>query len=213
MLPERTLPKEIIEAFSKIDVPNISDAMDRLGIYGALSRIKAVIPHSRMCGQAFTVHFAPSGIIKGTVGDYFDDILPGEVAVLDNNGREDCAVWGDIVSIYAARRGIAGTLIDGVCRDIQILRERNYPVFSKGTYMVSGRDRVYADRVGVTVSIAGIQVNPGDLICGDGNGAVVVPFERAEEVLKTALEIEAAEKEIIERLNAGMSFLEASRQT
>ena len=212
MLPERTLPKEIIEEFRTFDVPNISDAMDRIGLSGALHRIKAVVPYTRLCGQAFTVHFAPCGIKKGTVGDYLDEVLPGEVAVLDNNGREDCAVWGDIMSVYAARHGFAGTLIDGVCRDVDIIRGQNYPVFSKGFCMVSARNRVYADKTGGTVSISGVQVNPGDLICGDSNGVVAVPFEHVSEVMEAVQKIEAMEKEVIARVSEGMSFLEASRQ-
>ena len=65
------------------------------------------------------------GTTKGTAGDFIDDILPGEAAVLDNNRRDDCTAWGDIMSIYASQHGIAGTVIDGVCRDINAIREHS----------------------------------------------------------------------------------------
>lgn len=213
MLPERTLKPEIIEAFKKLDVPSISDAMDKLKLFGALYHIKAVVPDTYVCGQAFTVHYVPNGMIKGTVGDFIDDILPGEVAVIDNNGRDDCTVWGDIMSIYASQHGIAGTVIDGVCRDINVIRDLKYPIYTKGTYMVTGKDRVYVDKVGGTVSIAGIQVNPGDLVCGDNTGVVVVPFERAEEVLAVAQNIEKVEQEILKKVRSGMKLKDARKET
>jgi len=213
MLPERTLKPEIIEEFKKLDVPSISDAMDKLRLFGALYHIKAVVPDTYVCGQAFTVHYVPNGIIKGTVGDFIDDILPGEVAVIDNNGRDDCTVWGDIMSIYASQHGIAGTVIDGVCRDINVIRELKYPIYTKGTYMVTGKDRVCVDKVGGTVSIAGIQVNPGDLVCGDNTGVVIVPFERAEEVLAVAKNIERVEQEILKKVRSGMKLKDARRET
>ena len=87
------------------------------------------------------------------------------------------------MSIYATQKGIAGTVIDGVCRDINVIRELKYPIFTKGTYMVTGKDRVYVDRINETVSIAGVQVNAGDLIIGDNTGVIAVPFNKAEEVL------------------------------
>lgn len=213
MLPERTLPKEIIDAYKKLDIPSISDAMDKLRLFGALYHIKAVVPDTYVCGQAFTVHYVPNGTIRGTVGDFIDDILPGEVAVLDNNGRDDCTVWGDIMSIYASQHGIAGTVIDGVCRDINVIRELKYPIYTKGTYMVTGKDRVYVDKVGGTVSIAGVQVNPGDLVCADNTGVVIVPFEHAEEVLKVAQGIEEKEQEILAYVREGMPLREARKRT
>lgn len=213
MLSERTLSPEIIAEYKKLDVPSISDAMDKLRIFGALYHIKAVVPDTYLCGQAFTVHYMPNGTAKGTVGDFIDDILPGEVAVIDNNGRDDCTVWGDIMSIYASQHGIAGTVIDGVCRDINVIRELKYPIFTKGTYMVTGKDRVFVDRTNCPVSIAGIQVNPGDLVCGDNTGVVVVPFERVNEVLETAKNIEKVEQQILKHVRAGMPLKEARKLT
>lgn len=213
MKEELKLPAELIEAFSKLETTCISDAMDKLHIYGGLLGIKPVVPDTYLCGQAFTVHYVPCGEIKGTVGDFIDDIEPGEVCVIDNNGRLDCTVWGDIMAFYASRKGISGTVIDGVCRDINTIRELRYPIFTKGTYMETGKDRVYVDRVNETVCVSGVQVNPGDLVVGDNTGVVVVPRNRAEEVLKVALTIDAAENQIREKLKAGMTLKEARRQT
>lgn len=213
MKAELTLAPEIIEGFKKLDVPSVSDAMDKLKIPGGLLGIKPVVPDTYMCGQAYTVHYVPCGSVKGTVGDFIDEILPGEVAVLDNNGRLDCTVWGDIMSIYATKKGIAGTVVDGVCRDINVIRELKYPIYTKGTYMVTGKDRVYVDRTMEPVNVSGIQICPGDLMIGDNTGIVVVPFARAAEVLDTAREIERVEQIIVAKVNEGMPLAQARKET
>lgn len=206
-IPE--LLKEIIEGFRDLDTTSVSDALDRLGIAGGLLGIKALVPGSKLCGQAFTVHYVPCGTVKGTVGDFLDDVKAGQVVVIDNAGRNYCTVWGDLMTITAVRNRVAGTVIDGVCRDVPSIMKSGYAIFSRGSYMVTGKDRVYVDHINVPVSIAGIQVKPGDLMLGDDSGAVVVPFERAEEVLRVAREIEAKEKAIEAELAKGSTLKEA----
>ena len=69
---------------------------------------------------------------------------------------------------------LGGTVIDGVCRDVPVIRQLNYPIFTKGRYVVTGKDRVYADRVNEPVlSISGIQVRRGDLVVADDSGVQV----------------------------------------
>ncbi len=109
------------------------------------------------------------------MGDYIDDVPSGSVVVLDNSGRTDCTVWGDILTGVASRRGIAGTVINGVCRDVARARSIGYPVFSRGSYMRTGKDRVEVDRMDVPVSLGEVQVRPGDILVGDGDGVVVIP--------------------------------------
>jgi regulator of RNase E activity RraA len=89
------------------------------------------------------------------------------------------------------------------------IKKFGYPIFTKGAYMVTGKDRVYVDGVNVPVAISGIQVKPGDVILGDDSGVLVIPVERAEEVLKVAMEIEAKEKAIEAELAKGATLKEA----
>nr|WP_221179402.1 RraA family protein [Streptomyces botrytidirepellens] len=94
-------------------------------------------------GPAFTVRYAPvDESSDGTVGDFLDDVPPGSVIVIDNDGRTDVTVWGGIMSEVAAHRGIAGTVINGVCLDVSASLARNYPLFSRGRFMRTGKDRV-----------------------------------------------------------------------
>jgi Demethylmenaquinone methyltransferase len=202
---------EVIEKFKTLDVCCVSDAMDRLGIACGLAGIQAVVPGNIICGAAFTVHYVPCGMTKGTVGDFLDDVQPGQIVVIDNAGRTYCTVWGDLMSISATRRGLGGTVIDGVCRDVPMVKKLNYKIFTKGYYMVTGKDRVEVDAINVPVSVSGIQIKPGDIILGDDTGVIAIPAEAAERVLVVALEIAEKEAEIEKGLQAGLSLREARK--
>lgn len=143
------------------------------------------------------------------MGDFLDQVPAGEIVVIDNAGRTNMTVWGDIMAIYASQRKIGGTLIDGVCRDVKVIREIGYPLFSRGFYMMTGKDRVELESVGRAVQISGVQVCPGDLIVADENGAVCVPFLMAERTLELATLIEKTEKSIIDAIKNGMALGEA----
>lgn len=201
------------EAFSRFDTPSVTDAMDKLNLYGALLGIRAVAPGTKFCGPAFTVRYVPCGAVKGTVGDFLDDVPRGGVVVLDNAGREHCTVWGDLMSIYASKNGIAGTVIDGVCRDVPVIRELQYPIFTRGCYPVTGKDRVEVAAVNEPVTIAGVLVKPGDIMLGDDTGAVAIPLERAADILEAATDIAEKERRIEEAVRRGGSLREARAKT
>lgn len=202
---------DVMERLRRLDTASITDAMDRMGMFGALYRIRPVLPGKKICGTAFTVHYIPCGEVKGTVGDFLDDVKPGQVVVIDNNGREDCTVWGDIMAFTAKQMGVEGTVIDGVCRDVPAVKKVKYPLFTKGIYMVTGKDRVEVDAVNIPVNISGVRVNPGDYILGDDSGVVCIPAGRVEEVLQIAEGIEETEQKIIAEVRSG-STLKAARE-
>jgi 4-hydroxy-4-methyl-2-oxoglutarate aldolase len=203
--------EQIILSYKHLDTPTISDALDKLGIVGQCFNIRSHNPQWKIVGRAFTVKYGPVDINKGTVGDYIDDVTPGDIVVLDNQGRLDCTVWGDILTEVAKRQGIGGTVIDGVCRDTNRSFDLDYPVFSVNRYMRTGKDRVQVDAVGEPVSIANIRVRQGDLIIGDADGVVIVPKEFEKQVLATAIEIEKAENKIREATGNGMRLDEARK--
>jgi 4-hydroxy-4-methyl-2-oxoglutarate aldolase len=174
----------------------LSDALDQLGIVGQCLGIFPLSRSFRIVGRAWTLRYGPVGRDPGTVGDYIDDLGPGQVVVLDNQSRLDATVWGDLLTTTAAARGVAGTVIDGVCRDVDRSLELGYPIFSRGNWMRTGKDRVRVEEIGGPVSIGGVRVEPGDLLLGDGDGIVAVPAARADEVIAAAIEIERAEEAI-----------------
>jgi len=207
-----TISKDLAEKFKKMDTTSVSDALDRLGIKGGCQGILPQVSGIKMVGTAFTVRYRPCGMAKGTVGDFLDDVQPGQVVVLDNGGRMFGTVWGDIMTVYAQKRGVAGTVIDGVCRDLPRILETRYPIYTRGRYMVTGKDRVEVDGVNVPVSVSDVHVRPDDLLVGDDSGVVVVPYDRAEEVLRAAQEIDEAERKILEMLEKGITLREARKQ-
>ncbi len=207
----QAVAKEIVEKLGELSTSCISDALDKIGIEGALFGIKGQTNKKRICGQAFTVHYVPCGAIKGTVGDFLDEVEAGQVVVIDNSGRCDCTVWGGIMAHVSNHKKLSGTLIDGVCRDISEINKADYAVFSKGTYMRTGKDRVEVDYINKPVSVSGIHVSPGDLIVGDENGAVCIPLEYVEKVYEIAMQIDKAENNIVAETSNGSS-LKAARE-
>lgn len=196
---------------AKLDTATLSDALDKLGIAGQCHRIKPRSGGFRMAGRAWTLLYGPAGNPAGTVGDYIDDVPPGSVIVLDNGGRDNATVWGDILTEIAHRRGIAGTVIDGICRDTALCLDLGYPVFSKDHWMRTGKDRVQVEATGVPVNIGDARVAPGDILKGDADGVVVIPKAHEDRVLDTAEAIEAAEDAIRQAVRGGMRLDEARK--
>jgi regulator of RNase E activity RraA len=194
---------------AKLDTATLSDALDRLGLAGQCYKIKPRSTSSRMAGRAWTLLYGPAGNPPGTVGDYIDDIEPGTVIVLANGGRDDVTVWGDILTEVAHKKGIAGTVIDGINRDVALALELGYPIYSRDNWMRTGKDRVQVEATQIPVSIGNVRVAPGDLMRGDADGVVVLPQEFEEKVLAAAEQIQQAEDAIRASVRSGMSLREA----
>jgi regulator of RNase E activity RraA len=201
-----------VERASKLDTTAISDALDRLGIAGQCLGIKPLDHRFRMTGRAFTMLYGPAGSPPGTVGDYIDDVAPGSVIVLDNGGRENATVWGDILTWVAHERKIAGTVIDGACRDTHLSLELGYPMYSRSYSMRTGKDRVQVEATGGPVNIGDARVHPGDILRGDSDGVVVIPQAHEDTVLTIAEEIDEVEGHIRSAVRAGKTLSEARQQ-
>lgn len=197
---------------AKLDTAAISDAMDKLGIPGQCLGIKPREPKYRLIGRAFTVRYGPAGKPAGSVGDYIDDLTPGTVVVLDNGGREDATVWGDILTYLAHAKGLAGTVIDGACRDTHLALKLGYPVFSRSYSMRTGKDRVQVEAYGETVNIGDARVSQGDLLVGDADGVLAIPVQHEEAILAAAEAISKAEDEIRAMLAGGVRLDEARKR-
>jgi regulator of RNase E activity RraA len=203
---------EHVGRLARHSTSTLSDALDRLGIPGQALGLSPLDRSFRMAGRAYTVRTIPVAGSAGTVGEYIDDVPPGSVVVLDNGGRVDGTVWGDILTITAHRNRLAGTVIHGVCRDATRSLELSYPIFSRGVTMRTGRGRVQADGYNVTVSLGDVRVEPGDLLVGDGDGVVVIPAGREGDVLDIAGEIAEAEDRIREEIAGGSRLDEARKR-
>jgi len=204
------LDKELVALFAGLDTPGVSDALDKLGLPGQCLGVMPLANYDTvLVGPAYTVQYVSASNPPGTVGDFIDDVAPGDVVVIDNQGRTDCTVWGDIMTQYAGQQGIAATVIDGVCRDVTKALGDGYPIFSKGRFMRTGKDRVQVQAINQPVSIGTARVCARDIIVADANGVVVVPRERAREVAATARRIEAVEAQIRTQISQGKSLRQA----
>lgn len=197
---------------SDIGTASVSDTLDRLGLPGSAHGIAPLKPGLRLAGPAYTVRYVPAGYPVGTVGDYADEVEPGSVVVLDNQGRTDATVWGDILTELAVNRQIAGTAIWGVCRDIATALRLSYPLFSHGRFMRTGKDRVEVADVQVPVALGDAQVRPRDVVVGDDDGIVIIPRSRLAEVRDLAETVAATEDDIVRAVLEGSTLAEARAQ-
>lgn len=199
-----------VERAARLDTATISDALDRFGIAGQCLGIKPRDHSFRMTGRAYTLLYGPVDAEEpGTVGDYIDKLEPGTVVVLDNGGREDATVWGDILTWLAHHKKLAGTVIDGANRDTHLCLELGYPIYSRSYSMRTGKDRVQVDAEQVPVTIGQARVLPGDILRGDADGVVVIPQSYEAEILEAAEAIGAAENRIRELIAEGKTLKEA----
>ncbi|MCK9814967.1 MAG: RraA family protein [Candidatus Pseudomonas colombiensis] len=200
----------LVALFAGLDTPGVSDALDKLGLPGQCLGLAPLDNYREVVvGPAFTVQYVSASVPPGTVGDFIDDVAPGDVVVIDNGGRTDCTVWGDIMTQYAGSRQIAATVIDGVCRDVSKALGDGYPLFSKGRFMRTGKDRVQVQALNQPVSIGAVRVCARDIVVADANGVVVVPRQRAAEVAAAARQIETIEADIRALIAQGKTLKEA----
>ncbi|ATF92304.1 Putative regulator of ribonuclease activity [Cedecea neteri] len=202
-----------VEKARQLTTPEISDALDYFSLPGSLLGIKHIAGKQTLAGLAWTVRYvALDNDAPGTVGDFIDRVNAGDVVVIDNAGRQDCTVWGGILSQLAAQKGIAGTVINGVCRDTAEANEAAYPLFAVGRYMRTGKDRVQVGAVCEPVSISGVLIKQGDLVVADIDGVVIVPQKHIEAVVDRALSMQKIEREIINDALKGMTLSEARKK-
>jgi regulator of RNase E activity RraA len=192
---------DIIEGFRTVAIASVADALDKIcGKRGYMDHtIKPRINDKRVVGPAATVLEAATDefLPPQHALDLIDEAPEGSVIVISIMGGEpDVAVWGGLMTAGAFANGHAGAILDGGVRDIpEIRRDYDFPVFSRsvspGTTL--GRYKTVASQV--PVEVGGIVVRPGDLIVADIDGVVVVPKDKAAEVLAMAQEIDARELE------------------
>lgn len=199
----------LIERFRELGTATVSDALDKLRRPGSLLGLAPLADGQRMVGRAFTVRYVSAQVPAGTVGDFIDQVEPGQVVVLDNDARVDCTVWGDILTAVAHHRGIAGTVIEGVCRDTHRALSIGYPIYSRGRFMRTGKDRVEVAEEQGPVTIGGVTVRPGDILLGDSDGVVAIPQDCEAEVLEVAERIHSREESILAAALGGASIAEA----
>jgi 4-hydroxy-4-methyl-2-oxoglutarate aldolase len=181
---------DLTERLLAIDVSALSDADKSLPIVDPA--IRAMIPDVRMAGPAFTVIAEDDHLSVMTA---LAEATPGDVLVIAANGGSR-AVFGELFATEARRRGLAGIVTDGFCRDLRGLRAIGLPAFARGTTPRSGTT-VSRTAPGATVVLGGVEVSPGDIVFGDDDGLLIAPAERIAPALDPAERIARSERAIL----------------
>ena len=173
--------EDLVRRLGELPTPNIGDAMDRLNVVdGAISSMWA---GARMAGRASTVYVAGGDNLG--IHEALDQISPGDVLVVNGQGATHRALIGELIAGRAALQGCAGFVLDAAVRDVSELREMGFPVFARST-TPAGPYRNGPYRLGESVAIGSVVVRPGDVVVGDDDGVVVVPWEDAPAVAGAA---------------------------
>ncbi|MBK8063539.1 MAG: RraA family protein [Betaproteobacteria bacterium] len=191
-------PAKLIEALRPLPTSNISDNMARH--HGAGAALRPWHRGAKMIGAAFTVKTRSGDNLMAHKA--IDMAAPGDVIIVDAGGAMDHAVIGEIMTSIAARRGIAGIVIDGAIRDSDAIAAGDFPVYARGvTHRGPYKDG--PGEINVTVSVAGMVVNPGDLIVGDADGVLAIPLSEAEAIIALATAQKAREDRTLAEIAAG----------
>jgi 4-hydroxy-4-methyl-2-oxoglutarate aldolase len=171
------------------------------------SQIGPLVASWRVAGPAFTVALPAGHNIWLHRAVYAAQ--PGDVLVVSTGGGSEFGYWGEVLTHAAREAGLAGLVIDGCVRDASQLRAAGFPVFARGLCVRgTGKNGQLGGGLGQQIEVGGCTVEPGDLIVGDEDGVVLVPGERAAEVMHRAHSRVAAEAVILERIAAGASTLD-----
>ncbi|MCU1439293.1 MAG: diguanylate cyclase [Rhodoglobus sp.] len=201
---------ELVEAARALSASQISDALAELGLPShSMDGILTLDLAAKVVGRAFTVTCLPAAESEGKRIEYLGDIPAGAVVVISNGGRTDCSVWGGQRTLAARQRGAVGSIVDGAFRDVPEHIALSYPVFARKPVVVGSRGYANPVHTQEPVVMSNLTVHPGDLIVGDASGVVVVPADRAPEVIGIATREAAAESRIAAAVAAGMDFFEA----
>lgn len=196
------------------EFPRVSDALiararkyqvailcDVAGRRGALNaRIQALHPDMKVVGPAFTVEVRPGDNLMFHVA--LAVAKPGDVMVVDGKADSTCALFGDLMVTQADAAKLGGFVVDAASRDTAELAAGMFPIFAAGTNPC-GPTKGLPGKIGTSVSVGGVAVNPGDLVVGDIDGVVIIPREDVEAVLDAADAKIAAEQQRITEIEKG----------
>lgn len=198
-------------SFDGLDVCVLSDALDALGLEGAVAGIRPVWESACLWGRVITMsvspaagerparHLGAAAIDRAEPHDVIVVAFP-EGAAIDR----DAAAWGGLLSRAALAREVAGVVIDGACRDVDEIRQMAFPVSARRIVPFTARRRLVERDVGETVRIGGVSVSPGDYVIADGSGVVFVPGGEAARVTASARRILEREGKVLHDLRRGV---------
>lgn len=205
----RRPPRELVDAFRGILTeysPSclVTDARARVGAIGGLLPVKS---QQKVAGPALTVNLSIDDLVDCM--PVLARAQPGDVVVLACHGARQTAMWGALMSTLSMKAGVAAGIVDGAIRDVDEIRDLDFPVWYRSTVPrpspTAVHNRTEPIQVNVPVVIDGQVIEPGDIVVADENGIGVVPRDEAADVLEATRHQISKEKVIREKISSGAS--------
>lgn len=195
--------KELIAEIGKFSTATLHEAMGKTG--NLPSGIKPISPKMKVCGTAYTVKTMPcDNMLLHRAYAYAQ---AGDVLVVNCSNFYEAGYWGDLMSLGAKTKGIAGLVIDGCVRDAADIEAMNFPVFSRGL-CIKGTGNHGEGILNQPIIMGEYIVNPGDIIVGDRDGVVVIPQGLVAETIEKAHNRELKEERVRIELRKGFNSLQ-----
>jgi len=196
-MPPQPAPALLAE-LARVAAAHLSDNMHRMQAVGP--ELRPCHKGGKLIGPALTVRVPPGDNLM--VHKAISLARPGDVIVVDAGGVTAQAIIGEIMSLRAEKRGVAGMVIDGAIRDSDAIAAGDFPVYARGvTHRGPYKDG--PGEINVTITIDGMVVNPGDLIVGDADGVLAIPQAEAEAIIVLATAQKAREDKTLAEIAAG----------
>jgi 4-hydroxy-4-methyl-2-oxoglutarate aldolase len=201
-----------VARLARLDACAVSDALDKLGLLGAVSGIHRLSTDRKIAGRVLTVklgfadgsHTATRHLSTAAV----EAAMPGDIIVVEQRSGVDAAAWGGVLSRGAKMRGIVGVICEGPARDIDESRQLEFPVFARDHTCRTSRGRIVELGTNVPITVGDVPVVPGDYVIADGSAVVFLAQSEMERVLEVAEFIARREAAMIEALEKGQRISE-----
>ena len=198
----------------KLYTPEVGDILDELGCYHQFlpQDVRPLTDGMKLAGRAMPVLmidvFGPQKKPFGFLTEALDQLKENEV-YLAVGGTKRCAYWGELLTAAARTRKAAGAVVNGWHRDTPQVLAQDWPVFSCGCYAQDSSVRTQVVDFRCPVEFGDVRVEPGDIVFGDVDGALIIPQKLEEEVFEKALKKAAGEKMVRRAIEGGMTATEA----
>ena len=195
--------KEIIEQLRQFSAATVHEALGKTG--NLPSGIKPISNKMKVCGTAYTVKTMPrDNMLLHRAYAYANT---GDVLVVNCSDFYEAGYWGDLMSLGAQTKGIAGLVIDGCVRDADDIEAMGFPVFSRGL-CIRGTGNFGEGTLNEPIVIGECIIHPGDYILGDRDGVVVIPKLRVLEAIEKSVAREKKEENTRRLLREGKTSLQ-----
>lgn len=197
---------ESVKLLSQFSTATLHEAMGKKG--NLPSAIKPIKKGMKVCGPAYTIQTMPrDNVLLHRAYAYANK---GDILIAHCSGFYEAGYWGDLMSLGAKIKGIAGLVIDGCVRDADDIEAMGFPVFSRGL-CIQGTSNHGDGTLNEPIIIGDCLIRPGDMVVGDRDGVVIIPIENVDDTIEKAIAREAKEEDVRRQLREGKTSLQIYR--